>query len=62
MRSSKAPDRLVLIMEENLESGFPEFTVSPPNFKDFHDRFLSHGSIPVTLIADSMREAHYQDT
>ena len=27
------------------------------NLCDFHDRFLSYGSIPVTLIADHMTEA-----
>jgi len=30
------------------------------DLRGFHDRFLSHGSIPVTLIAASMREAQYQ--
>jgi hypothetical protein len=30
------------------------------DLRDFHDCFLSHGSIPVALIADSMREAQYQ--
>jgi hypothetical protein len=32
------------------------------NLRGFHDRFLSHGSIPVTLIADSMREVQYPDS
>ena len=28
--------------------------------RNFHDRLLSHGSIPVALIAESMRGAQYQ--
>ena len=30
--------------------------------RDFHDRFLSYGSVPVTLIAEAMREAQNQDS
>jgi hypothetical protein len=36
--------------------------IQGPDFKlrEFHDRFLSYGSIPVALIADKMREAQNQ--
>ena len=30
--------------------------------RDFHDRFLSYGSVPVALIAEAMREAQNQDS
>jgi putative ABC transport system permease protein len=32
------PERLVVALESNIEAGYPEFTVSPPNFRDFHDQ------------------------
>ena len=39
------PDRLVVIMEANLEKGFPRFSVSPPNWIDFRDRTQSYSSM-----------------
>lgn len=34
------PERLVLIQEKNPDAGFPRFSLSPPNFRDYRD--MSH--------------------
>jgi len=32
------PERLVVVMENNLEAGFSRFSISPPDFQDFRDQ------------------------
>ncbi len=38
-------ERMVAVLESNLEAGFPRFSLSPPNYADFRDRSESYESV-----------------